>query len=136
MSSARAGHSVEPVALENGAHPLVGLDGDDAHAERRDGARQLARAGTELDDEPCVLGHEPPRRLGRPLRPRALIGVGVGAKCQATRRLIHPTNVLLSFDLARTGKRIGGINATSGHLRWGRYASGPSGAFPSAPGDA
>jgi len=40
-------------------------------------------------------------------------------------------------ELARkVCERIGGINATSGHLRWGRYASGPSGAFPSAPGDA
>ncbi len=60
-------------------------------------------------------------------------------------RLSRARSEIVRFTQAKCGlqsptsirdERIGRINATSGHLRWGRYASGPSGAFPSAPGDA
>src|SRR5207248_7540091 len=73
----RALHPFEAEPAEYREHPWVRLDRDDPHAERRQRPRQLSGAGSELDDELRVLGDEPARRLLRPLRPRALVGVGM-----------------------------------------------------------
>jgi hypothetical protein len=78
----RALHSLEPKPVQDGEHPRIRLDRDDARPERGDRPGQLPGAGAELDDEPRVLGNEPARRLLRPRRTRALIGVGMGAERQ------------------------------------------------------
>jgi hypothetical protein len=89
----RALHALEAEPAQDGEHPRIRLDRDDSHAERGHRPRQLPGAGAELDDELCVLGNEPPGRLLRPLRTRALVRVGVCAERQSPRNRRHAGNL-------------------------------------------
>ena len=95
-------HSFEPEPTKDREHPRIRLDRDDTRPERGDRPRQLPRAGAELDDELRAVGDEPARRLLRPLRPRALVGVGVRAEGQPPGNRRHAGNLVTAGGFPRS----------------------------------
>src|SRR5204863_2175087 len=102
----RALHALEPEPAQHREHPRIGLDRHDPHAERRHRPRQLPGAGAQLDDELRTIGNEPARRLLRPLRPSALVRVGVCAERQPSGNRRHLENLVSDARLGRDDQRI------------------------------
>ncbi len=75
-----------------GEHLVQGLDGDHLVTERGQHPRQLARPGAEIDHPQRRIAGEPPRRLRRIARARALVDLGDRTeRARPNRRVVAQT---------------------------------------------
>ncbi len=94
--SARRTRSAPPntgnVRSKLGEHLVQGLDGDHLVTERGQHPRQLARPGAEIDHPQRRIAGEPPRRLRRIARARALVDLGDRTeRARPNRRVVAQT---------------------------------------------
>ncbi|HSR86947.1 MAG TPA: hypothetical protein VLM11_22430 [Streptosporangiaceae bacterium] len=65
---------------QDGAHPIVGLDGDDVPGPVRERACQQASAGAEIDDDVATHRQQPVQGRGRRARSQPVIVTGDAAE--------------------------------------------------------